>query len=108
MWKGLQPMTARGANKENGSAFLRYVSLGAFAGLLLFLSDGICHVVELIGAGIPSRYFLTSALCAGVCCGFFYSICGALSASADYPYFGIKAGSMAVFGFAARLLTSYL
>jgi DNA-binding CsgD family transcriptional regulator len=101
-------MTARAAKKEDSSAFLLTISVGAFAGLLLFLSDGVSHVTPLIGAGVFTQYFFMSAFCAGVCCGFFFAIRGALSAADTYRYFGIKAGCLAVFGFAACLLASHL
>jgi DNA-binding CsgD family transcriptional regulator len=100
--------TMQGINKEDESIFLRCLSLGAFAGLLLFLSDGVSFITPLIGAGISTRYFFMSAFCAGVCCGFFFTIHGALSVSTTYHYFGIKAGCMAVFGFTACLLASHL
>jgi DNA-binding CsgD family transcriptional regulator len=93
---------------EKLSVALQCVSLGAFAGLLLFFSDSASPLAILFNTDAALQYFFVSALCAGACCGFLFILRGVLSGSVDHRYLEAKSGAVSLIGLTACLVVSYL
>jgi DNA-binding CsgD family transcriptional regulator len=87
---------------------VQIVSLGAYAGLLLFLIDGAAQFSSLLDSPAFTLYVFVSGLCATICCGLTFAIRGALSATLVFRFIGAKAGATAVLGFAGFLVAAGL
>jgi DNA-binding CsgD family transcriptional regulator len=83
---------------------VQVISLGAYAGVLLFLIDGAAQFSSLLDSPTSTLYVFVSGLCAVICCGLAFAIRGALSATVVFRFIGVKAGAMAVLGFAGFLV----
>ena len=87
---------------------MRCLSSGAFAGLLLFFSDGADSLSPLFGGDAYTRYFFVSALCTGIVCGFSYMLRGVLSDVIRLRFVGVKTGIFTIIGFLACPVAFYL
>jgi DNA-binding CsgD family transcriptional regulator len=87
---------------------VQIISLGAYAGLLLFLTDGAAQFSLLLDVPTSTLYVFVSGLCATICCGLVFAIRGALSATAAFRSLGIKSGAAVVLGFTGLLVATSL